>query len=68
VQMNARSRRALPIQLLTLHEAAETLRLSPRTLQRLIRIGELPVIRIGGRTLVRPDDLDALIVRSRRGR
>jgi excisionase family DNA binding protein len=59
-------RRRPPIELLTLAEAAETLRISPRTLQRLIGTG-LPTVRIGRRTLIRLDDLQRLVTRSLRG-
>jgi len=54
-----------PIELLTLPEAADALRLSRRTLQRLISTGELPTVRIGHRTLIRAEDLRSLVARSR---
>jgi len=49
---------------LTLSEAAETLRLSPRSLQRLISGGALPTVRIGRRTLIDVEDLRRLVGRS----
>jgi excisionase family DNA binding protein len=52
--------------LLTVAEAAEELRVSRRTVQRLIARGEVPHVRIGRRPLLRSRDLDALIERSTR--
>jgi excisionase family DNA binding protein len=52
------------IELLTLSEAADALRLSRRTLQRLISSGALPTVRIGQRRLVRAVDLRWLVARS----
>lgn len=43
--------------LLSLAEAAEVLGCSPKTLQRRIRAGELPVIRDGRLVRVHPEDL-----------
>jgi excisionase family DNA binding protein len=36
------------------------------TVQRLVARGELPVVKLGDRSLFRPADIDALIERSRR--
>lgn len=47
--------------LLTLDEAAEQLRVSRRTVERLIRARHLNPVRIGGRTLIRRCDLEAYI-------
>jgi excisionase family DNA binding protein len=54
--------------LLSVAEAARVLNVSRSTVNRVIACGDLAVVKIGDRTLVCPDDLDALIVRSRRGR
>lgn len=43
--------------LLTRQEAAKYLRISPRTVDRLIAERQLPVARIGGRRLVFPQDV-----------
>jgi excisionase family DNA binding protein len=52
---------ALPIgeKLLTLHEAAEFLRLSPRTVRDYVQRGEIEGRIIGGRWRFRRADLDA---------
>lgn len=47
--------------LLSLAEVCELLRLSPKTLQRRIAAGELPVIRDGRRVHVLPADLQRYI-------
>jgi excisionase family DNA binding protein len=41
------------IRLLTLFEAAELLQVSTRTLQRMIRSGELPAFKVGGQWRLR---------------
>ena len=41
------------LRLLTLGEAAELLQVSTRTLQRMIRSGELPALKVGGQWRVR---------------
>ena len=51
--------------LLSLRETQEILDLSEITVLRLIRVGELPVVRFGSRTLVEPSELRALIARHR---
>jgi excisionase family DNA binding protein len=53
--------------LLSIADAARALNVSRSTINRVIACGDLAVVKIGDRTLVRPEDLDALIVRSRRG-
>jgi excisionase family DNA binding protein len=50
--------------LLSVNEAAQRLGVSAPTVYRLIGRGELPVIKIGDRSLFRPRDIDALIERS----
>jgi excisionase family DNA binding protein len=54
--------------LLSIADAARVLNVSRSTINRVIASGELRVVKIGDRTLVRPDDLDALISRSLRQR
>ena len=41
------------IRLLTLSEAADILQVSTRTLQRMIRSGKLPALKVGGQWRVR---------------
>jgi len=44
--------------LLTLREAGESFGVSPHTIRRWARLGKLPVVRLGGRTIrFRPEDL-----------
>jgi excisionase family DNA binding protein len=45
------------IRLLTLSEAANLLQVSTRTLQRMIRNGELPAFKVGGQWRVRETQL-----------
>jgi excisionase family DNA binding protein len=45
------------IRLLTLSEAANLLQVSTRTLQRMIRNGELPAFKVGGQWRVREKQL-----------
>ena len=45
------------IHLLTLAEAANILQVSTRTLQRMIRSGELPAFKVGGQWRVRETQL-----------
>jgi len=45
------------IRLLTLSEAAALLHVSTRTLQRMIRSGELPALKVGGQWRVRESQL-----------
>lgn len=42
-------------------DAAKTASLGRTTLYKLISTGKLPVIKVGGRTLIRHDDLNALL-------
>jgi excisionase family DNA binding protein len=48
-------------QLVTVAEAAEALRISDRTVFRSIEKGELPVVRLGRRVLLREQDLAAYV-------
>ena len=54
-----------PVALLRQSEAAALLQISQRTLQRLIKIGEIPVIRIGRQVRVDPVDLTRFIDNAR---
>ena len=45
------------IHLLTLTEAAELLQVSKRTLQRMIKLGQLPAFKVGGQWRVRETQL-----------
>ena len=53
--------------LLTLDEAASILSLSPRTLSRLLRNGEIPTVRIGRLVRVRTSDLHSWVERQATG-
>jgi excisionase family DNA binding protein len=46
---------------LTPKEVADLLRVSPMTVYRLIKSGELPAVRVGKAFRVREDDMDAYI-------
>jgi len=50
--------------LLTVPEVAELLRLSPRSVRRLIAEGRLPIVRLGHAIRIRPQDVDALVASS----
>ena len=54
-----------PSQLLTINDAAALLKVSPKTVRRLIKSGELPVVRIGRLVRIRPEDAADLIARKR---
>jgi excisionase family DNA binding protein len=49
----------------SVREVCYLLGVSRMTVQRLIARGELPVVKLGDRSLFRPADIDALIERSR---
>lgn len=49
---------------MTVEEAADYLRISRANLYRLFKAGELKPARVGGRTLVRRIDADALLERA----
>jgi excisionase family DNA binding protein len=55
---------AADLQLLTIAEAADSLRLSVRSVYRLLNNGELRSVRIGGRTFVTGEELRWLVARS----
>jgi excisionase family DNA binding protein len=59
------SAHTLPLDLLTIREAHEELRVSRRKLFQLIRDGELAAVKLGGRTLVEREELRRLIERNR---
>ncbi len=46
---------------LTINESAEALRVSPRTLQKLISDGEIRPARIGRRVLLTPAELERFV-------
>jgi excisionase family DNA binding protein len=54
-----------PKPLLTLNEAATLLAVSPKTLQRLVARGDLPVIRVGSSLRFSTGDLEAFVMRNR---
>jgi excisionase family DNA binding protein len=47
--------------LLTLDDVCDRLQVSDATIRRLVRDGDLKVVRIGRAVRVRPEDLDAFI-------
>ncbi len=50
------------MRLLKLKEAGELYGVSPHTLRRWARIGKLPSVKLGGRTVrFRPEDLESVI-------
>ncbi len=57
----AKVRVADPRPLLTVRETAEHLRVSPRTVYRLIHDGQLRTVSIASELRVRPGDLDAYL-------
>jgi excisionase family DNA binding protein len=52
---------------LTTEEVLAYLKITPRTIYRLIRNGELPAVRIGRQWRFRRNDLDAWLERQRAG-
>jgi excisionase family DNA binding protein len=52
--------------LMTTREVLVYLRVTPRTVYRLIREGDLPAVRMGGRWRFRRADLDGWLERQRR--
>jgi excisionase family DNA binding protein len=50
-----------PLRLLTVDDVAEVLRLSSRTIRRMIASGQLPVIRVGRAVRVHPSALIKLM-------
>lgn len=57
------SESALPVRSMSILEAARALSLSRSTVYQLINKGELPVRKIGGRTVVPIEGIDALLAR-----
>jgi len=49
--------------LLTVEESADALRIGMSTLKKLVRQGEIPVVRIGRSVRLRPGDISAWIER-----
>jgi excisionase family DNA binding protein len=62
-----RAARVLPPSLMTIQEVATDWRVNRSTVWRRIKAGDLPVVRIGGRTLIRRTDKDAYIARCLEG-
>lgn len=54
----------LPPIVISVNRAARRMGLGPTKTWEMIRDGELPVVRLGGRTLVRIADIDALLERN----
>jgi excisionase family DNA binding protein len=52
----------------SVHEVCVLLGVSRVMVQRLVARGELPVVKIGDRSLFRPSDITAFVNRSRRRR
>lgn len=52
--------------MLSISEATAKVNISRASLYRLIGKGELPVVKLLGRTLIDPNDLAALLARSKR--
>ncbi len=52
--------------LLSIPEAASQIGLSRSSLYRAVNSGALPLVKIGGRSLIDPKDLDALVEASKR--
>jgi len=54
------------MKLLDIPESARALRIGDSTMRRMIRLGEIPVVRIGGRILVSEEDLVELVKKNRK--
>jgi excisionase family DNA binding protein len=57
--------RSEPIAFLTTEDVVAYLNVTPRTIYRLIRTGELPAIRVGHQWRIRQSDLDEWLSRQR---
>ena len=57
----------VPREVFTVPEAMDYLRISRATFYKLTANRSLPVAKLGGRTLIRKSDVDALLERSIRG-
>lgn len=64
-QTNYENQRRGIVSCLTTEEVLDYLNVTPRTIYRLIRTGELPAIRIGRQWRFRRADLDAFVDRQR---
>ena len=53
-------------ELLTITEVAERLRVSTRTVRRLVASGQIRVIKIGRRTVVKSSEVDAFVAAASR--
>lgn len=58
---------AVPPKLLNLNEACEALRISRWSMYQLINQHRIKTVRIAGRHLITPGDLDAFVARLRTG-
>jgi excisionase family DNA binding protein len=56
-----KARKGVFMQLLTIKEVAEELRLAPITIRRMIRARTIPYHRLGGKYLFTPEDLAAYL-------
>jgi excisionase family DNA binding protein len=54
--------------LMSIDEVARVLRISPRGVYRLMRRGQLESLKVGGRTLLEPDEVRRFIASQRRCR
>ena len=59
------TRPTIPPRLLTPKEAAGFLAISTRTLSRIVKQGELPVVRVGGSNRFTMPDLEVYVARRR---
>lgn len=50
----------IPKLLMTYREAAWSMGVCERTLRTMVSRGQIPIVRLGGKVLFDPDDLDAL--------
>ncbi len=53
--------------LMSIDDVVDVLRISESGVYRLVRNGELPRVKVGGRTLFDPNDVRALIANKRQG-
>jgi excisionase family DNA binding protein len=53
-----------PVELLTVQEVADVLRVSTMTVYRLLKSGALPALRVGKGYRIRPTDLQSYLDRS----
>jgi predicted DNA-binding transcriptional regulator AlpA len=51
--------------LASMQSTAAALGISTKTLWRILRVGDLPCVKLGGRTMISVGDLDAYVARQR---